>query len=172
MQGVARRLLLKTLTVPPQQLSNRTKSKTSSLHVPHHSRRASSFRRHFFSHGTSSTAVMADNDTATTTAATASAPVVTDSSSAADDVLKGAAASAASAVAAAAAGDALPVAPTPATAENKLKSWEFFRAMGSPKYHVAPMVDQSELAFRMLCRNYGATCAYTPMIHALSLIHI
>lgn len=22
------------------------------------------------------------------------------------------------------------------------KAWEFFRAMGSPKYHVAPMVDQ------------------------------
>ena len=72
------------------------------------------------------------------------------------------------AASAAAGGEALPlpVAPSPATAENKLKSWEFFRSMGSPKYHVAPMVDQSELAFRQLCRAYGATCAYTPMIHA------
>ncbi|KAG2452588.1 hypothetical protein HYH02_002825 [Chlamydomonas schloesseri] len=46
------------------------------------------------------------------------------------------------------------------------KAWEWFRSMGAPKFHVAPMVDQSELPFRMLCRNHGATCAYTPMLHA------
>ncbi|QDZ25203.1 dihydrouridine synthase [Chloropicon primus] len=52
-----------------------------------------------------------------------------------------------------------------ATPERIAASWDFFRKMGSPKYHVAPMVDQSELPFRMLCRKYGATCAYTPMLH-------
>ncbi|BBN07834.1 tRNA-dihydrouridine synthase 1 [Marchantia polymorpha subsp. ruderalis] len=45
-------------------------------------------------------------------------------------------------------------------------AWEHWRRLGSPKLHVAPMVDQSELPFRMLCRKYGATAAYTPMLHS------
>lgn len=49
---------------------------------------------------------------------------------------------------------------------KKPTGFEFFASMGNPRYVVAPMVDQSELPYRMLTRKYGAQLCYTPMFHA------
>ena len=46
----------------------------------------------------------------------------------------------------------------------------FYNVIGSPKLVVAPMVDQSELAYRMLTRKYGAQLVFTQMFNANSFV--
>lgn len=45
--------------------------------------------------------------------------------------------------------------------------YEFWNSLNNPKYVCAPMVDQSELAFRKLCRKYNTHLTFTPMIHSV-----
>ncbi|CAG7978808.1 unnamed protein product [Penicillium salamii] len=55
---------------------------------------------------------------------------------------------------------------------DKLFGRKFYESIGSPKYVVAPMVDRSEFAWRMLTRSFmppndpKPMLAYTPMFHA------
>ncbi|VDK43666.1 unnamed protein product [Anisakis simplex] len=53
---------------------------------------------------------------------------------------------------------------TDAQKDAKRNTWK--RIMQNVKCVVAPMVDQSELAFRMMLREHGADLCFSPMIHA------
>ena len=57
-------------------------------------------------------------------------------------------------------------------APTKLHGRAFYESIGSPKHVVAPMVDQSEFAWRLLTRSFlppglrRSILAYSPMLHA------
>eukprot|EP01084_Bolivina_argentea_P164287 285638_1 len=44
--------------------------------------------------------------------------------------------------------------------------YAFYKKIGSPKFICAPMVQQSELPFRLLCRSYNIPLCYSPMINS------
>lgn len=54
--------------------------------------------------------------------------------------------------------------------KEKLRGYDFWKSIGSPRFICAPMVNGSELAFRMLTRHYGVELAYTPMINSNSFL--
>lgn len=52
-----------------------------------------------------------------------------------------------------------------------LRGWAWWRGIGSPTHIAAPMVDQSERAFRLLVRELGVELCFTPMLSARQLVH-
>ena len=54
------------------------------------------------------------------------------------------------------------------TIEQRQRWWR--ECLGAPRYVMAPMVLQSELAFRLLARQHGCTLCYSPMLPATSFL--
>ena len=48
-------------------------------------------------------------------------------------------------------------------------AWAWWRSLGAPRYVCAPMVDQSERAFRAVARRHGVGLCYSPMLVASAL---
>ncbi|EKX41444.1 hypothetical protein GUITHDRAFT_158205 [Guillardia theta CCMP2712] len=50
-------------------------------------------------------------------------------------------------------------------------AWKHWEKLGNPRWIMAPMVDQSELAFRMMGRKYNCDLCYTPMLHSRMFVN-
>ncbi|KAH8054718.1 hypothetical protein JL722_8665 [Aureococcus anophagefferens] len=48
-------------------------------------------------------------------------------------------------------------------------AWAWWRSLGAPRYVCAPMVDQSERAFRAVARRHGVGLCYSPMLVASAM---
>lgn len=54
---------------------------------------------------------------------------------------------------------------------HKLRGYDWWtQHLHSPRFICAPMVEQSALAFRLLCLDYGVDLCYTPMINSRMLL--
>ncbi|KAI9721796.1 MAG: hypothetical protein M1812_002131 [Candelaria pacifica] len=69
-------------------------------------------------------------------------------------------------------GSGLFIPPSASSGRSKLHGRAFYESIGSPKMVLAPMVDQSEFAWRMLTRSFmspgmsKSLLAYSPMLHS------
>ncbi|KAJ4458116.1 putative t-diRNAhydrouridine synthase [Paratrimastix pyriformis] len=61
--------------------------------------------------------------------------------------------------------------PADAPLRPKLEGFDFWKSIGSPRYVLAPMVDTSELPFRLLCKRYGTELSYSPMLNQNTFVN-
>ena len=59
----------------------------------------------------------------------------------------------------------------PSKSVSGLHGYDFFRAIGSPKYVSAPMVDQSSLPWRLLVKKHKTDLAFSQMMHARNFMN-
>jgi tRNA-dihydrouridine synthase len=66
----------------------------------------------------------------------------------------------------------LQIEPTSKTEDSKEACWKWWQEIcGNPKYVLAPMIGQSEMCFRVLCRQVGGVhLCYTPMYLAKNIL--